>query len=33
MTNGDGGGFLIREIENRVAAAYQWDSLDKPLRR
>ncbi len=33
MTNGDNGGLLIREIENRVAAAYQWDSLDKPLRR
>lgn len=33
MTNGDNGGALIREIENRVAAAYQWDSLDKPLRR
>lgn len=33
MTNSEGGGLLIREIENRVAAAYHWDSLDKPLRR
>jgi CubicO group peptidase (beta-lactamase class C family) len=33
MTNSDNGGQLIREIEQRVAAAYQWDSLDKPLRR
>lgn len=33
MTNGENGGVLIREIEGRVAAAYQWDSLDKPLRR
>lgn len=33
MTNSDAGGLLIREIEHRVAAAYSWDSLDKPLRR
>ena len=33
MTNGENGGVLIREIEGHVAAAYQWDSLDKPLRR
>ena len=33
MTNGNNGGALIREIESRVARAYKWDSLDKPLRR
>jgi CubicO group peptidase (beta-lactamase class C family) len=33
MTNGDGGGRVIAEIEARVASAYHWDSLDKPLRR
>ena len=33
MTNGDNGFVLISEIEARVAAAYGWDSLDKPLVR
>jgi CubicO group peptidase (beta-lactamase class C family) len=33
MTNGDAGGGAIAEIEARVAAAYGWDSLDKPLMR
>jgi hypothetical protein len=33
MTNGDAGGGVIAEIEPRVAAAYGWDSLDKPLLR
>jgi CubicO group peptidase (beta-lactamase class C family) len=33
MTNGDGGNRVIREIETRVAAAYHWDSLDKPVPR
>jgi len=33
MTNGDAGGGLIAEIEARVASAYGWDSLDKPLLR
>lgn len=33
MTNGDAGGGVIAEIEARVAAAYAWDSLDKPLLR
>jgi CubicO group peptidase (beta-lactamase class C family) len=33
MTNGDGGGRVIAEIESRVASVYHWDSLDKPLRR
>jgi len=33
MTNSDSGGRLLAEVRQRVAAAYQWDSLDKPLRR
>ena len=33
MTNADSGGQLITEIRNRVAAAYDWDSLDKPVPR
>lgn len=33
MTNGDNGAAVISEIEARVAAAYSWDSLDKPVPR
>ncbi len=33
MTNGDSGGSLLRDIEGRVAAAYKWDTLDKPVPR
>lgn len=33
LTNGDSGSSVISEVEARVAAAYGWDSLDKPLRR
>ena len=33
MTNADSGGRLISELEARIAAAYNWDSLDKPVPR
>ena len=33
MANGDRGRALINEIEARVALAYGWDLLDKPLVR
>jgi CubicO group peptidase (beta-lactamase class C family) len=33
MTNADSGGAVLGEIRNRVAAAYGWDSLDKPVPR
>jgi hypothetical protein len=33
MTIGDNGGQAIAEIVERVAAAYSWDMLDKPLPR
>jgi CubicO group peptidase (beta-lactamase class C family) len=33
MTNGNQGDRVIDELESRVAAAYHWDSLDKPLVR
>lgn len=33
MTNSDSGGALLGELEARVAAAYNWDSLDKPVPR
>jgi len=33
MTNSDSGGQLIAEIEARVAAAADWDTLDKPVPR
>jgi CubicO group peptidase (beta-lactamase class C family) len=33
MTNSDGGFRLVTEIEARIAAAYNWDTLDKPIPR
>jgi CubicO group peptidase (beta-lactamase class C family) len=33
MTNGDNGRAVINEVRARVAAAYGWDSLDKPVQR
>jgi CubicO group peptidase (beta-lactamase class C family) len=33
MANSDSGGRLIGELQQRIAAAYKWDSLDKPLSR
>jgi CubicO group peptidase (beta-lactamase class C family) len=33
MTNGDNGRSVINEIRARVAAAYGWDSLNKPVQR
>lgn len=33
MTNADSGGVVVNEIRNRLAAAYNWDSLDKPVPR
>jgi CubicO group peptidase (beta-lactamase class C family) len=33
MTTSDSGGRIIGEIEARVAAAANWDSLDKPRRQ
>jgi CubicO group peptidase (beta-lactamase class C family) len=33
MTNGDNGVPLTREIIDRVARAYNWDMLDKPIPR
>jgi hypothetical protein len=33
MTNTDSGGQIIEEIEARVAAAAEWDTLDKPVLR
>ena len=33
MTNGDNGASVLTEIQDRVANAYGWDLLDKPILR
>lgn len=33
MTNGDNGLALMNQVADRVVAAYEWDSLEKPLPR
>lgn len=33
MSNSDSGGRLLAEVQQRIAAAYKWDTLDQPLRR
>jgi CubicO group peptidase (beta-lactamase class C family) len=33
MTNGDSGSIVIRELKDRIARAYDWDSIDKPIPR
>lgn len=33
MTNSDSGGIVTREVRERVARAYGWDTLDKPIPR
>jgi CubicO group peptidase (beta-lactamase class C family) len=33
MTNGDNGSVVVRELKDRIARAYDWDSIDKPIPR
>jgi CubicO group peptidase (beta-lactamase class C family) len=33
MTNSDSGGALMREVRDRIARAYSWDTLDKQVLR
>jgi hypothetical protein len=33
MTNSDSGGAILQEVRDRIARAYGWDTLDKPVVR
>lgn len=33
MTNSDSGGAQMRDVRDRIARAYGWDTLDKPVVR
>ena len=33
MTNGTSGSHVLSEVAPRIAAAYKWDSQDKPIPR
>jgi len=33
MTNGDNGSIVVRELKDRIARTYDWDSIDKPIPR
>lgn len=33
MTNGDNGSAVMNQIADRIAAAYDWDWLEKPVAK